>query len=234
MRLTSVYVRPWNSVLNLLKWEENPRVKFNFSSQAFLNLAAIKKCILFSSSYLWRIRIQILRCIFTFSFNILFQLWKLNLLPGKHFSSSIFLCHTKYILQIPPNFAHFSQNPEIYIFRRQNILFPNWFNIKIRRQTVIRSVSLFQAKQAAANVQNNKTETNPNFEDVKIQETWLLFDDEESLKFKSRRRKNKVTLRKSRLSSGDQLQAFNSNFRSTVITAMMMMKGLWLIDKHNV
>ena len=48
---------------------------------------------------------------------------------------------------------------------------------------MIRSVSLFQAKQAAANVQNNKTETNPNFEDVKIQETWLLFDDKESLKF---------------------------------------------------
>ena len=49
---------------------------------------------------------------------------------------------------------------------------------------MIRSVSLFQAKQAVANVQNNKTETNPNFEDVKIQETWLLFDDEESLKLK--------------------------------------------------
>ena len=184
----------------------------------------------FSSSYLWRIRIQILRCIFTFSFNILFQLWKLNLLPGKHFSSSIFLCHTKYILQIPPNFAHFPQNPEIYIFRRQNILFPNWFNIKIRRQTVIRSVSLFQAKQAAANVQNNKTETNPNFEDVKIQETWLLFDDEESLKFKSIK-KSHILEKKSRLSSGDQLQAFNSNFRSTVITNYLTFFVLFLKDK---
>ena len=89
-----------------------------------------------------------MRC--TFYFNILFQLWKLNLLPGKHFGSSIFLCHTKYILQIPPNFAHFSQTPELrwYIFWRQDISFPNWFNKYICRQTLIWSVSLFLAKQA--------------------------------------------------------------------------------------
>ena len=32
-------------VLNLLKWEENPCVKFNFFFSSLLNLAAMKKCI---------------------------------------------------------------------------------------------------------------------------------------------------------------------------------------------
>ena len=166
MRLTSVYVRPWNSVLNLLKWEENPSVKFNFSSQVFLNPTAIKKCILFLPLTFWGILIQILCCIFTFYFNILFQLWKLNLLPGKHFGSSIFLCHTKYILQIPPNFAHFSQTRERMIY----ILETKYFISKLIRYifAVRRWSNLsrsFRQNKPSYSSLNNKTETNPSFKD---------------------------------------------------------------------
>ena len=49
-------------------------------------------------------------------FHFLFQhsvsVLKLNLLPRKHFGSSIFLCHTKHILQILLNSAYFSWNSE--------------------------------------------------------------------------------------------------------------------------